>query len=62
MFGADGDFGENFGHGLLRFLVYVAADGGPEGVEDIHDAEDEEYVQRELRVEGEHVRQMWVRF
>lgn len=51
---------EHLGYSDTRLFVDIAADGGPETVENVHDAADEEHVEKELCVEGEDVGQCWV--
>ena len=47
---------KHFSNSDTRLFVHIAADSGPETVEDVHYAADEEHVEKQLGVEGEDVR------
>jgi hypothetical protein len=44
---------EHLSYSNARLFVDIATDGGPETVENVHYAADEEHVEKELCVEGE---------
>lgn len=54
--------GQDLRRDFLRFLVHASPDRGPEGEDHVHDDPDEEEVEQELRVVGEDVREVGVRF
>lgn len=62
VFSADGDLGGAHGGHLFGLAVHVRTDGRPEGVDDVHAEAHEEDVEEILRVQGEDVRQAWMRF
>ena len=55
--GANRHFGERLGGRFFGLLVYVGPDRRPEGPSDVHDEEHREYVEQELCVERERVRE-----